>query len=110
MPEPKIISREELASRLDNDGPVVIEVLAPVEYEKEHIKGAINIPHPHIVHHAKEMFHPDQEIVVYCSNWDCQASEIAAQKLVDAGFTNVRRYRAGKDAWKEAGLPMESGR
>jgi hypothetical protein len=31
-----------------------------------------------------------------------------AEKLAKLGYTNVRRYEAGKQDWIEAGLPVET--
>jgi hypothetical protein len=36
-------------------------------------------------------------------------SDIAANKLVALGYTNVREYAEGNADWIEAGLPVESG-
>ena len=104
----KTISKEELKDKLSNQDTVIIEVLKPEKYKKEHIKGAINIPLKKIATEAKKRFNMDQEIVVYCSDYECTSSPTAAKKLNDAGFSNVYDYEGGKKEWKEAGYPMES--
>ena len=41
---PTSIAREEVQRLLRDEGALVIEVLPTVEYQDEHIDGAINIP------------------------------------------------------------------
>ena len=47
-------------------------------------------------------------MVVYCADEDCEASEIAANKLTDVGYSNVLDFAGGKKAWTDAGLELES--
>jgi rhodanese-related sulfurtransferase len=49
----------------------------------------------------------DDDIVVYCSNVDCNASSAAYQRLVEHGYRHVRHYRGGLIEWENAGLPLE---
>ncbi|MFP4024049.1 MAG: rhodanese-like domain-containing protein [Thiohalospira sp.] len=103
----KTIKRDELKEKLDNNEVKLVEVLSEEDYNKEHIKGAINIPLERIGTEAKDKFDKDDQIVVYCSNFDCSASPAAAKKLDNLGFKNVFDYQGGKKDWKDAGLPME---
>lgn len=106
----KSIDRKELKEKMDRgDDFVLVEVLGPKAYKEAHIKGAINIPLENIGHKAKERFDPEQEIIVYCADKECQASPKAAKKLEAMGFKNVLNYKEGKADWQEAGYPMESG-
>lgn len=104
----KTITKDELKKKLENDNIYLIEVLDEEEFKKSHIKGAINIPLKKIGTEAKQRFNEADEIVVYCSNYDCSASPTAAKKLENLGFKNVFDYEGGKKEWKEAGMPMES--
>lgn len=105
------ITLEALKNKLENDEkPVIVDVLSPQEYGRTHIPGALNIPYRQITKEAKERFEPDEEIVVYCSDEECTASEIAAEKLESSGFTNVFRYKGGKKEWSADGLPLESSK
>ena len=101
------IDREELEEKLERDENLtLLEVLGPEEYQRSHIKGAINIPLSEIGREAEEKLESDEEIVVYCANSDCQASPQAAKKLVNLGYNRVYDYAGGKQDWKEAGNPM----
>jgi rhodanese-related sulfurtransferase len=46
------------------------------------------------------------DIVVYCASATCQNSDIAARKLQSLGYPNVRVFRGGKAAWRDAGHPL----
>lgn len=104
------ITREELRRAIDAGSAVVVETLGPQYYEDAHLPGAINIPHTQVAELAPSLL-PDKDatIVTYCSNTDCQNSEIVANQLAARGYTAVRRYVEGKQDWTEAGLPVETG-
>ncbi len=105
------ISRDELKAKLDSRAPVIlVEALPEKYYRHAHLPGAINIPHDQVDALAPRLL-PDKaaEIVVYCANLPCQNSKIAAGRLVDLGYANVREYAEGKQDWIDAGLPVESG-
>ncbi len=78
-------------------------------YAHSHLPGAINLPasavDPEIV--ARRIPHKGTEIVVYCSDPDCDDSLVTAQRLEVMGYTNVRRFPGGKNEWRDAGLPLE---
>ncbi len=103
----KTLKREELEEKLaEGDDLELIEVLGPEDYEDGHIKGAINIPLEKIGKEAKGRFDQDEEIVVYCADFDCPASAKAAEKLDKLGFENVYDFEGGKKDWRESGNPM----
>jgi rhodanese-related sulfurtransferase len=91
------------------DDFVLIDALPPMVYAHSHLPGAINMP-PRAVEPtrcAKRMPSLETEIVVYCSNANCEDSVATAQKLRSLGYANVRHYAGGKDEWKKLGLPLE---
>lgn len=105
------ITREELQAKLDRgDKVILVEALPPMYYEDTHLPGALNIPHDQVEALAPELL-PDKfaDIVVYCANGPCQNSEIAANRLSQLGYSNVKDYHLGKQDWIEAGLPTEQG-
>jgi len=46
-------------------------------------------------------------IVAYCSGVGCGSSREVAELLMEEGYTNVKVYYAGWDAWVGAGYPVE---
>ena len=105
------ITRDELKAKLDRKEKLILaEALPERYYLDKHLPGAINIPHDQVNALAPVLL-PDKsaQIVVYCANGPCRNSGIAAQRLVELGYTEVRDYHEGKQDWIEAGLPVESG-
>ncbi len=46
-------------------------------------------------------------LVLYCNGQYCRASRQLSEQLVDAGFTNVRRYQLGIPIWRALNGPVE---
>lgn len=88
--------------------PVLVDVLPGSSYTNQHLRGAINIPDEQIEQLAPRVL-PDKEVevVVYCASYACPASTHAATTLKRLGYTNVRDYKGGLEAWRAAGLPLE---
>jgi rhodanese-related sulfurtransferase len=103
------ITRDELKALLDRSAVVVVEALPEQYFAKEHIPGAIRVDYEELETQAPERL-PDKHaaIVTYCASLSCRNSEIAANKLVALGYTDVREYAEGKADWIEAGLPVEA--
>ena len=105
----RLISREELSTRLSSASrPVLVEALPDKYYVANHLPGALHLPHDQVDTLAAAVL-PEKsaEIVVYCANRQCQNSHIAAHRLSALGYTNVSVYAGGKQDWEEAGLPFE---
>ena len=110
-PAVRDITREELKEKIDRgDEFVLVEALSPAHYRSSHLPGAVNLPYE-FVDEAESVL-PDKgaEVVVYCMNPDCEASALEVRELVGMGYQNVRHYRAGKQDWIRAGLPVEGKR
>lgn len=104
------ITREELQEKLEHPKKsVVLEALAPHEYRRAHIPGALNLPPDKVQSLASELIpRKDLEVIVYCAGPTCHASEQVAEELTEVGFTDVRHYAGGKSDWIKAGLPVMS--
>lgn len=101
----KTIDREDLKAKLDRgDEFKLVMTLHDWAFRAQHIPGSIHFPS---VEDALAGLDVDDEIVVYCSNVDCVASQFAYRGLVSNGYTNVRRYSGGLADWEGAGLPLE---
>ena len=103
------ISHEELKEKMDRgDDFVLIDTMAEMYYRHSHLPDAINVPVDELGERAPELL-PDKqaEIIVYCIDHPCQASEEAASKLEAMGYGNVREYVGGKQDWIEHALPAE---
>jgi rhodanese-related sulfurtransferase len=101
----KTISREELKEKIDQgDDFKLVMTLGEWAFQAKHIPGSINVPRPELV---ADMLDPNDEIVVYCSNPACTASQMAYHVLTSQGYENVRRYSGGVEEWEAAGYPLD---
>jgi rhodanese-related sulfurtransferase len=101
------ISRDELSRLVQSSSPpVLLEALGAAYFADAHLPGAVNMPPDQVDVLAPSLI-PDQDapVVVYCSG-TCQNSEIAAQRLEELGYSDVRVYLGGKEDWVEHGLPV----
>lgn len=106
--EAKEINLKELIQILSFDPQAkVVDVFDHNHYEAEHIKGAISLPLSEINENAKKLLKPDETIITYCANPQCQASAKTAQALLFLGFKNVLNYKGGLAEYKQANLPLE---
>jgi len=100
------ISRQQL-EEMNGSGDrdfVLINVLPREHFNKGHIRTSINVPHEQDDFEdtvAKVAGSKDRDVVVYCANFDCDASPKAAKKLDKAGFTHVYDYEGGTKDWLE---------
>lgn len=105
------VTRDELKTMIGRGGTfLLIETLAPEQFEETHLPGAINLP-PDRVRELAPSLLPDKqrEVITYCASRTCHASVDAARELIALGYTHVRHYPGGKADWVFAGLPVERG-
>ena len=101
----QLISRDELKRKLERkDQFQLVMALGDWEYRAKHIPGSLHFP---TLQDACAELAKNDEIVVYCSSYDCSASVFAYEYLVHHGYTHVRRYAGGILDWEEAGYPLE---
>lgn len=86
------ITGSEAKSLMDTENDyIIIDARTIEEFEGGHIEGAILIPEYEIADRAEsELPRKDQLILVYCRSG--RRSKIAAQALVDLGYTNVKEF------------------
>ena len=102
------ITREELRGLVEAGDVTLVHALPEQSFRKEHIPGALQLDHERVAEQAPERL-PDKSapIVTYCASRSCQNSEVAANRLLALGYTNVREYAEGIADWIDAGLPVE---
>ena len=86
------ITAEEAKQIMDGEeGYVILDVRTQEEYDQGHIPGAIVISHEEIAEKAEEVLtDKDQLILVYCRSG--RRSKIAAEALVELGYTNIKEF------------------
>ena len=86
------ITPEEAKNIMDTKtGFVIIDARTQAEFDEGHIEGAVLIPEYEITDRAEEEI-PDKDtlILVYCRSG--RRSKIAADALIELGYTNVKEF------------------
>ena len=86
------ITAEEAKQIMDSEeGYIILDVRTQEEYDQGHIPGAIVISHEEITEKAEDVLtDKDQLILVYCRSG--RRSKIAAEALVELGYTNIKEF------------------
>lgn len=91
------------ATRLMNDGAVVLDVRENAEFAGGHLPNAKNIPNADLEKRAAEL-PSDKPVLVVCATG--QRSGKAATVLRKLGREKVYCLDGGLGAWRQAGLPV----
>ncbi len=102
------IPRDELLERVKHDLVTVLDVRSPEEFAAGHVPGAVNVPLDELEQHLQTL-DPEQEVVAYCRGPHCVLAYDAVARLREKGL-KARRMQDGFPEWKQAGLPVESGK
>ena len=102
------VSVDALAELLDRgEHPLIVDVRSATAREDGRIPGAImalgDALAPELLAHPK-----DAMVVVYCACPNDASAVLAARKLLERGFRNVRPLAGGIDAWVAAGRALET--
>ena len=97
------IDPSDLFEAMNNGERIVpVDARRPVAFAKEHIPGAINIPHRTMNEENTKSLRKDVLYVTYCDGIGCNASTKGALKLASLGF-NVKELIGGIEWWKVDG-------
>ena len=105
------VSTKELEQIVQDGSAVVLDTRPHREWSVSHIPTAINVaPKPGV---PKALYTSDvaevgrlvdgdksQPLVLYCNGPYCGKSKRVAGELLEAGYTNVRRYQLGAPVWR----------
>ena len=86
------ITAQEAKAIMDSEsGYIILDVRTQEEYDSGHIPNAILIPDYEIASRAEaELTDKNQLILVYCRSG--RRSKLAAEALVELGYTNIREF------------------
>jgi len=97
----------DLYEALQAGEPLVVVDARPAEaYAREHIPGALNLPHRELSEAAAARLDKSLVYVTYCDGVGCNASTKGAIKLAKLGF-RVKELSGGLDWWKRDGYATE---
>lgn len=83
---------------------IILDAREKNEFKVSHIKNAIHVGFDDFNINALNGLPKDATIVIYCSIG--YRSEKIGEKLMDAGYINVRNLSGGIFGWYNAGLPV----
>ena len=88
----------------------VIDARSPEAFDREHIPGAVNIPHRTMSPETTQHIPKDALVVTYCDGIGCNASTKGALNMLKLGY-RVKELIGGLDWWKRDGHTTQaSGR
>ena len=91
-----------------SENVVVIDARSPEAFAREHIPGAINIPHRAMRAETVAALDRDALVVTYCDGIGCNGSTKGALAMTRLGF-RVKELMGGLDWWKRDGHPTSQG-
>jgi rhodanese-related sulfurtransferase len=108
------VSTDELRKILIDRSALVLDARPYQEFAVSHIPGAVNVsakPGISISMYVSDVAEIGRlvkgnkatALVLYCNGPFCGKSKRLATELIDAGYTNVRRYQLGIPVWRALG-------
>jgi rhodanese-related sulfurtransferase len=103
------ISTEQMRKILSDRSAIIVDARPRQEFVNGHIPNAIELTGASAVAAVDQLVGGDKSkaLVLYCNGPFCEASRRMSAQLLDAGFTNVRRYQLGMPIWRALGGPTE---
>ena len=97
----------DLYEALSNkENVVVVDARSAEAYGREHIPGAVSLPHRTMSEETTRAFDKSALAVVYCDGIGCNASTKGALNMARLGF-RVKELMGGLDWWKRDGYATE---
>ena len=85
---------------------IVIDARSRQAFAREHIPGAISLPHREMSRESTADIERAALVVVYCDGIGCNGSTKGALKMAELGL-RVKELIGGLDWWKRDGHPTE---
>lgn len=92
----------ELRRTAADGSATLIDARSATDFEAGHIPGAVNVPLDLVADERREriaLIPKDRTLIVYCSRESCDTAEVLGAWLGKEGFTDVRVFGGGWDAW-----------
>ncbi len=104
----QVKSADDLKAKMASGEVVVIDARGTDSYSKGHVPAAKDVG---VEKMTPEMLPQDKSkpVVFYCGSKQCPASDMAANKAANWGYTNVWVYKGGIADWKAAGQEVATG-
>jgi rhodanese-related sulfurtransferase len=101
------LSPQTMTHLINRERAVVIDLRAKDAFNQGHIVNAINIPQAELLNNPDKIKkYQDKPVILICDLG--QGSTTVAPQLRKKGYNKVFILAGGLQAWKNAGLPLES--
>lgn len=105
------IGLDQFRTVVGDKGALILDARSSPYYQQGHVPGALNLSRDRFAKDYQRLMPilgaaKDQPIVVYCSGGACYDSKLVARALFSLGYSNVRVFTGGWEAWSTAGLPV----
>lgn len=108
--EIRLVSPETAEQLFVNNRAVFLDARSREEFEKGHIKDALNLPWYHVEENFMDVVQqipPGVTLITYCDGEACHLSHELAKFLKSAGFQDVRVLLNGWTVWLKNSLPCD---
>ena len=108
------VGLSEFRSAVETRSALVLDARPSAFFERGHVPGARNLARDDFARDYRKLSTllqsaTNKPIIVYCSGGDCHDSRLVANALLTLGFSNVRVFTGGWEAWSAARLPFFIG-
>jgi rhodanese-related sulfurtransferase len=106
-----VTSVAEAKAALDAGTHLLLDARAPAEHAARRIPWSISLPWRTVttsIEAVAPMLDPARPLLVYCRGAACDEGLLLARHLRARGHASVSLIAGGMDAWRTAGLPVES--
>jgi sulfur-carrier protein adenylyltransferase/sulfurtransferase len=101
------LSPQTVSERISSGELTIVDVREPWEYARDHIPESTLTPLGQIIARPQEAISANADNVVFVCEVG-QRSAVAAELAAAAGMQHVFNLEGGMQAWRNAGLPVES--
>jgi rhodanese-related sulfurtransferase len=111
LPQADSVDLAEFRPLVAGKGALILDARAEPYYREGHVPGALHLSREDFARDYTRLrstleHERDKPIVVYCSGGECHDSKMVASALLSLGFSDVRVFTGGWDAWTAAGQPV----
>lgn len=108
------IGLAEFRLAVENKSALILDARPAPFFTQGHVPGALNLAREDFAHDYRRLSGVlkaagDKPIIVYCSGGACHDSRLVANALLTLGFSNVKVFTGGWEAWSAARLPVSTG-
>lgn len=109
LPQPVLLAEvRELAGTA-----VLVDARDDSLYAEGHLMGAVSLPLGEVEAQLagfRQKVSAERTVVIYCNGYGCPDSFDLGLHLLKAGYRDVRVFEGGFPEWRDAGLPVATGK